>query len=301
MMTPNGGVFGRNPKFSNVTVENNLTVNGDFTLGDDITITDTLLVGGQATFRGGISSIPNASAATTNTVLGSSAGNAVTTGARNTYVGTNAGLLATTASDNTMIGWGAGDAITTSGSQTMIGSGAGGATTSGQQLVAIGTSAAQSNVTGSYIVAIGTSAALNIGASAASATINSIFIGTNAGRYRGSGVDTLTRASDSIFIGDTARANDNSQTNQVVIGNGVVGDGTNTTVLNTASTTSTRINGTATSVLRTAGDTLRIDNARTPATAGAAGNAGDICWDANYIYVCVAANTWKRAAIATWP
>ena len=29
MMTPNGGVFGRNPTFSNVTVENNLTVNGD--------------------------------------------------------------------------------------------------------------------------------------------------------------------------------------------------------------------------------------------------------------------------------
>ena len=34
MLTPNGGVFGRNPKFNNVTVENNLTVtNGNFIVG----------------------------------------------------------------------------------------------------------------------------------------------------------------------------------------------------------------------------------------------------------------------------
>lgn len=39
---------------------------------------------------------------------------------------------------------------------------------------------------------------------------------------------------------------------------------------------------------------------KTPATAGAAGVAGTIAWDANYIYVCTATNTWKRVAIATW-
>jgi hypothetical protein len=37
-----------------------------------------------------------------------------------------------------------------------------------------------------------------------------------------------------------------------------------------------------------------------PATAGATGTAGDIRYDADYIYVCTATNTWKRAAIATW-
>lgn len=37
-----------------------------------------------------------------------------------------------------------------------------------------------------------------------------------------------------------------------------------------------------------------------PATSGATGTAGDIRYDADYIYVCTAANTWKRAAIATW-
>jgi hypothetical protein len=32
----------------------------------------------------------------------------------------------------------------------------------------------------------------------------------------------------------------------------------------------------------------------------AAGNAGEICWDASYIYVCTATNTWCRAALTTW-
>jgi hypothetical protein len=45
---------------------------------------------------------------------------------------------------------------------------------------------------------------------------------------------------------------------------------------------------------------LRLFTATTPASATAAGTTGSICWDANYIYVCTATNTWKRTAIATW-
>jgi hypothetical protein len=48
-------------------------------------------------------------------------------------------------------------------------------------------------------------------------------------------------------------------------------------------------------------DTVRLRDARTPASASATGAVGEICWDADYIYVCVATDTWKRAAIATWP
>jgi hypothetical protein len=58
---------------------------------------------------------------------------------------------------------------------------------------------------------------------------------------------------------------------------------------------------TPTAVLDVNSDTLRLRTARTPASATAAGNAGDICWDSSYIYVCVATNTWKRTAISTWP
>ena len=39
-------------------------------------------------------------------------------------------------------------------------------------------------------------------------------------------------------------------------------------------------------------------NAPTSATAN--GTAGDIRYDANYVYICIATNTWKRAALTTW-
>ena len=48
------------------------------------------------------------------------------------------------------------------------------------------------------------------------------------------------------------------------------------------------------------GSNLNISTANTPASATATGTAGDIRWDADYIYVCVATDTWKRASIATW-
>lgn len=47
-------------------------------------------------------------------------------------------------------------------------------------------------------------------------------------------------------------------------------------------------------------DVLRLRTAKTPATAGASGNQGDISRDSNYIYVCTATDTWKRATLSTW-
>lgn len=45
---------------------------------------------------------------------------------------------------------------------------------------------------------------------------------------------------------------------------------------------------------------LNIAVPKTPASAAATGQAGDICYDASYIYVCTATNAWERVAIATW-
>ena len=49
-----------------------------------------------------------------------------------------------------------------------------------------------------------------------------------------------------------------------------------------------------------ASHSIRIQNPRTPISATAAGNTGEIRWDADYIYICVATNTWKRAALSSW-
>ena len=48
------------------------------------------------------------------------------------------------------------------------------------------------------------------------------------------------------------------------------------------------------------GDTLVLTTSKTPSSATDTGTTGQIAWDSDYIYVCVATNTWKRVAISTW-
>jgi hypothetical protein len=69
----------------------------------------------------------------------------------------------------------------------------------------------------------------------------------------------------------------------------------------TQSVLTLKSNGVAASaVMDFYGQKLRIRNSKTPVSSSDVGDAGDICWDSTYIYVCVATNTWKRAFISTW-
>ncbi len=47
-------------------------------------------------------------------------------------------------------------------------------------------------------------------------------------------------------------------------------------------------------------DSLVISNSDPPANPNSAGTTGRVTWDSDYIYVCIATNTWKRTAISTW-
>ena len=55
-----------------------------------------------------------------------------------------------------------------------------------------------------------------------------------------------------------------------------------------------------TAMLDVKSDIIRLETAKTPASAGATGNTGDICWDANFLYICIGANQWRRIAHNTW-
>jgi hypothetical protein len=48
------------------------------------------------------------------------------------------------------------------------------------------------------------------------------------------------------------------------------------------------------------GDTLLMATPRTITYSNDTGYQGEICFDANYMYYCVANNTWKRMALNTW-
>ena len=65
-------------------------------------------------------------------------------------------------------------------------------------------------------------------------------------------------------------------------------------------------NGSSTTYATIGADGIILNNGRfqiptsTPASASATCTTGTITWDTNFTYVCVATDTWKRAAIATW-
>jgi hypothetical protein len=47
------------------------------------------------------------------------------------------------------------------------------------------------------------------------------------------------------------------------------------------------------------GKKFKILGSRTIGSDRATGESGEICWDTNYLYICVATNTWKRIPL-TW-
>ena len=97
------------------------------------------------------------------------------------------------------------------------------------------------------------------------------------------------RSTDTQTIKISAGATASGKTNTVNIGNaGASGSTTNINIGGGVGTCTTTIDG-----------DLVIPN-ETPASATAAGTAGQIVWDTDYIYICTATNTWKRVAIGTW-
>jgi len=138
------------------------------------------------------------------------------------------------------------------------------------------------------------------GGNATSAPASTVIQGRNTNGSAYIQLASNTYGSGGIYFGDTAD-NDaggliyshyynkmefrvNTQTRMCVAANGMVG------IATTSPTKLLDING----------DTLRLRNSKTPASATATGNKGEICYDSDYMYVCVATNTWKRAALASW-
>ena len=46
--------------------------------------------------------------------------------------------------------------------------------------------------------------------------------------------------------------------------------------------------------------TVSMSNTSAPTTITSSGHVGEIRYDVDHIYICVATNTWKRAALNDW-
>ena len=58
----------------------------------------------------------------------------------------------------------------------------------------------------------------------------------------------------------------------------------------------TRTNG----LLDVDGNTIRIRISKTPSSSSDTGEQGEICYDSNFIYICIATNTWKRITLESF-
>jgi hypothetical protein len=230
----------------------------------------------------------------------------------NTVLGVTAGrVLNSSSNGNTLIGYQVGYFLTSGQLNVALGKDALGSLTSGSSNFGLGSRAVVTNSTGNHNVGVGTEALENAtgglntaiggfaGKNLAAVSYNTA-IGFEAARYHADGSTALTGAQSSTYIGSRCRGKNNSDSNSIVVGADAIGDGANTTVIGTSSTTQTKLHGTATSVGIISGDRVRVVNSKTPASSSDTGTAGDICWDSSYIYICTATNTWRRVAHATW-
>ena len=187
-----------------------------------------------------------------------------------------------------------------------------GASADGQSALALGES---STASGDYSSAIGFS---TIASGVSSSAIGSSTTASGVAAYAGgvfseaSGDYTVSVGYDSLASGDYSSAA-GRRAKAIHQGARVESDSQNADVSSTTTNqyTARFQNGYAfkggqavfeggieTGNLAVTGDTVIATE--TPASASATGTAGQIAWDASYIYICTATNTWKRVAIATW-
>jgi hypothetical protein len=76
-----------------------------------------------------------------------------------------------------------------------------------------------------------------------------VAVGFQAARFIADGITSNIDATQGVYIGHNARASAAAQTNEIVLGAGAIGIGSNTAVLGNASITKTRLQGTVETTL----------------------------------------------------
>ena len=164
----------------------------------------------------------------------------VNTGDDNTGIGASALLRNTTGINNIAIGSAAFSYNTSGNNNVVMGYQAllSSLSNSSNDNTAIGFKSMFNNTTGSQNSVLGYQTLYNN----ASGTDN-VALGYTAGQYFGAGTSALTNSSQSIFVGSNVRAGTNSSTNEVVIGYGAIGNGSNTVTIGNSSTTANYFKG----------------------------------------------------------
>jgi hypothetical protein len=203
---------------------------GNFALYLNVSSFDNTAIGYQALFR---------TTGSGNTGVGSTAMSNNTSGNNNVAIGDDALRVSATGSSNVAVGAQSLYSVT-SGANVGVGYRALEGGTTGTGNTGLGAYSLKSVDTSSYNTAVGQSALEFL----ASGDGRNIAIGLIAGSNYGTGASVpLTACSDSIFIGDNTRALSNGGSNEIAIGSGVLGNGSNTITLGNADNAETHLTG----------------------------------------------------------
>ena len=164
-----------------------------------------------------------------------------------------------------------------------------------------GSSALLSN-TGDNSNGVGSSAlANNTGASSNGVGANALQenTGDNSNGFGSSALENNTGANNTAVGHNTSSSDPFAFTNTTALGYNVQPNASNQVMLGDTNVTDVYLaeDGTATANI----GKIQLAALNTaPSSAAATGTLGEVRWDASYMYVCTATNTWKRSAIATW-
>jgi lysophospholipase L1-like esterase len=220
-----------------------------------------------------------------NTAVGTSALFTLTIGHRNCAVGFNSQFSNTSGYQNCSLGVSALTALTSGTDNCAFGDLAGAAITTGYRNVMMGSSSLGSVTTGYSNVGVGQLAACNL-----TTGYYNVALGFYAGKVIADGSTANQTSNTSVYVGSNVRAGANGAANEVVIGADAIGAGSNTVTLGNTSVTDTYLRG-----------KLHLNALNTaPASASATGTLGEIRVTADALYVCIATDTWVKAALATW-
>ncbi|MDD4989436.1 MAG: hypothetical protein PHV42_03350 [Candidatus Pacebacteria bacterium] len=210
------------------------TTLGNYFVGNSGNLTMT---GDSNTALGGVALLSNTTG-TSNTSVGNAALVSNTTGNNNTADGALALGSNTSGSQNVAVGTASLNLNTTGGNNTAVGNASLAANTTGSDNIAFGLAALNINSTGSSNTAIGESSL-----STNTTGSNNTALGIYAGEHIADGSTSNTTSSNSLYLGANTKALASGDTNEIVIGSGAIGVGSNSAILGNSSITKTVLNG----------------------------------------------------------
>ena len=249
-LRPNSGVslYYNNDKKSETT-------SYGFRVGGDLRVTGflDLFQGDDNTFAGSNAGNLDNIIGSTNTGFGENTQAVQSTGQSNASLGFDSLKSSVTGNNNTAIGTSSLSLSNGGSFNTALGSGSLNNATLGQGNTAIGYNALENKTTTNFNTAVGNNSLGNI-----TSGFRNTAVGNDAGKFILDGTTANATAQNSVFIGDEAKAKADGETNQIVIGQGAIGNGTNTATLGNDTVTETYLKGD----VKTAGDIESTTNGK---------------------------------------